>query len=456
MSDQTESLATSAERNVLGGIMLSCETLPPGLELLRPGDFVSPLHAIVFAAMLTLHAQHEPIDMVTVHGAVKNGGSDPRQGWPTFLAELTDATVTSANVEHYASIVKREARRRDAVAVFTRALHAARQEGADGDDVIIDAVTQLGILAAGREITRPVLMREVVSAEITAIGVRGTDLIPPGLPTGLAPLDNLLGGLCPGNLVIIASRPAMGKSSLALNIVTHVVTRRCKAVLLFSFEMTREEQAQRALAAEARTDFSRILVGKPNPDEWDRLTVAANTLHNDRFHIVDGAPVTIAEMRSIARAHAASHQLDLIVVDYLQQVVGTGDNREQEVSSISRGLKALAMELRIPVLAMAQLSRAVEGRSDKRPTLSDLRESGSLEQDANKVMFIYRDDYYHPDSDEPGVAEIGIAKNRNGPTGMVKLRWTGRHTRFDSLEDEDQHLPLAAHHNQEESHAELV
>ncbi len=442
---RSENLAESAERAVLGGILINCETLPPGLETLHPGDFAGAVHANIFAAMLRLHAQQEPIDMLTVQTTLSSE-APPRQGWTLYLAELTEGVPTAANVEYYAGIVRREARRRDALQVMTEAMDKVRREGADGDEVVTELVTQLGLIQQGRELTRPVTMRDLLAAELKAIEERGKRE-ETGLPTGFVALDRVLGGMRPGNLIILAARPSMGKSALATNILEHVATRRSKTGLLFSFEMTREEQVWRILAAEARADLRRIIRGTPNPDEWDRLYRVAPDLHTDRLAIVDKPALPIAEVRSIARTYAARQQLDLVIVDYLQLMRGEGDNREQEVASISRGLKALAMELRIPVIALSQLSRAVEARSDKRPMLSDLRDSGSLEQDANVVLFVYRDDYYHDDSDEPGVAEIAIAKNRNGPTGMVKLRWSGKHTRFDSLEEDQPALPYGGSSN---------
>lgn len=444
MSAPIDNLAATAERSVLGGILLSCESLPPGLELLRPGDFSNPMHAHVFAAMQMLHSKQEPIDTITVQALLTSEGTVPRQGWPVLLAELMESTATAANVEYYAVIVRREARRRDFLSVMTEAMGIARQEGVDGDDVIARAITQLGRVAEGRELTRPVLMRDLVRPELEAMERRRNEPEIVGLPTGFLPLDRRLGGLRPGNLIILAARPSMGKSAFATNMVAHQVTRHGKAALVFTFEMTREEVVQRMLASEARADLQRIITGRTNPDEVNRLTMAANRLFTEHIAIVDKPALPIAEVRSIARTHAARQQLDVIVVDYLQLMTGVGDNREQEVASISRGLKALAMELRIPIVALSQLNRSLEQRSDKRPMLSDLRESGSLEQDANVVLFLYRHGYYEPKCQDPDVTEIGIAKNRNGPPGKIKLKWTGNHTRFDPLDDDNSNMPLGA------------
>lgn len=440
-----ESLATTAERQVLGGLMLSGDVLPPGLETLRPGDFLSPLHATVFAAILELYARQEPIDQLTVHGAIREPGSAPREGWSVFLGNLTEEAVTTANVLHYAKLVRSESRRRDCLIVLNEALEKVKRESTDADEVMVEASRQLGLLAEGRELTKPVSMRELVSAGMKAIERRHEAKEPPGLQTGFAAVDRVIGGMRPGNLLLLAARPSMGKSALAQGIVDYVSVRAGKRVLWFSFEMSGEEIVDRGLAASGRVNLQRVISGALNDTDWPKLAHAAGRLHHSKTHVIDKGGLTIEEVRSISRTFAARNSdLGLIVVDYVQLMQGVGESREQVVSSISRGLKALAGELRIPVLALSQLNRALEQRNDKRPQLSDLRESGSLEQDANVVMFIYRDDYYDSETEHPGIAEIGVAKNRNGPTRMVKLRWTGEHCRFDSLEDDSPTLPYGA------------
>lgn len=441
---QTNTFDVEAERCVLGGILISAAPLPPAIELLSPGDFAHQKHADVFSAILEVHGRNEPVDELTVYKALVRKDGEQKKGWASFLAELTSEIPTAANVEYHAKIVRSEARRRDFLAVMTDAVKRASKPGIDSDEVIDEAIRQLGHLAAGRELIRPATLREIIRDEYRAIGNRHEHGVPPGLPTGFVALDRLLGGLQPGGVTIVAARPSMGKSAFASGVLNYL-QRMEKTGLLFTLEMTREEQAQRVFASEGRIDLNRIRRGNLNTDEFARLAETANRLNNERIGFVDTGGLSMAELRATSRQWAAQRGLDIIVVDYLQLLTGDGDNREQEVASISRGLKSLAKELRVPVIALSQLSRRVEERSDKRPMLSDLRESGSLEQDASQVIFIYRDDYYNPKSQEPGLAEIGVAKNRNGPTGMIKLRWTKEHTRFDSLDQDKQpELPNVA------------
>ncbi len=426
-------IAIEAEQSLLGAMMIDCAGVPVGVDTLRAGDFSDPVHAAVYSAALSLHERGEPVDVMTIRAEI--GSTKLRAGWESYVASLTELVATSANAAHYARIVRKEARRRDMLKACARAFEQAKAEGADGDEIMQGLTAYLAQLAEGRELTRPVTMRELVRAEFKAIEHRHEHGEVVGLETGFPALDRLLSGLEPAGLVIIGGRPSMGKSTLATNIVENMALRGGKRGLIFSLEMTSEEQAQRSIASEARVDLHRIRTGRLTENDWPRLAAAIGRLDTDQVALVNKGGIGVAELRSIARQYHARHPVDVIVVDYLQLMEGaSGDNREQEVASISRGLKALAMELRIPVIALSQLNRSVESRSDKRPLLSDLRESGALEQDASQVLFVYRDDFYNPKSQEPGVAEIGVAKNRNGPPGMVKLRWSGKFTRFDNME----------------------
>lgn len=437
--------AHDAERSVLGGILITCETIPPGLELLSPGDFADPRHAEVFAAMLRLAERREPIDTVTVRDECKALPA-PKDGWGVWLATLTESVATAANVGYWAQIVRREALRRDAIRATAEAIEKLKNADSKPEQVLVDFSTRLGALAAGRQLDRPRTARELVGPEIKAIERRASGEVT-GLPTGFAPLDNMLGGLDLSGLIVLGGRPSMGKSALATGIAQNVVLRGgdSGAALVFSLEMAAEQQVQRAIASEGRVNLNHIRRGKLNADAWDRVITSCAALNTDRLAYVDSVP-TISEIRGISRVFAAKHKLALIVVDYLQLVPPEDrhETREQQVAAVSRGLKALAMELRIPVLALSQLSRAVEMRQDKRPMLSDLRESGSLEQDASQVLFVYRDEYYFPDSKDRGLAEICAAKNRNGPTGTIKLRWAGAHTRFDAVDADQQTMRFGA------------
>lgn len=428
------SITHEAEQSLLAAVLADGKRMPPGLDKLRPGHFADPTHAALFRAAQSLDAKGEPIDEVTIKAEV--GAADVRKDLGSFLASLTEAVVTSANAPHYARIVIQESMRRDMRQACARAFDLAKHEGARADKIMEDLTLELARLEEDRETTRPVAMRELVRAEFKAIEHRFQHGEVLGMTTGFVALDRLLGGLEPSGLVIIGGRASMGKTTLATNIAENMVLRDNKRVLVFSLEMTRDEQARRSIASEARVELHRIRTGRLADYDWPKLAAAIGRLDTDRLLLVDKGGLSISELRSIARQSHSQQPLDAIVVDYLQLMGGAQarDGREQEVAAISRGLKALAMELRIPVIALSQLNRGVEGRSDKRPMLSDLRESGSLEQDASQVLLVYRDDYYHPDTDQPGIAEIIVAKNRNGPPGMVKLRWSGKFTRFESLE----------------------
>ncbi len=432
------SAIVEAERSVLGSVLIDCAPIPAGVDLLSPGDFADARHATVWAVALRLHQRNEPIDVVTVMAELGTSPA-PQGGWGSFLAGLMESTPTAANGEYWARIVRTEAMRRDAIRAATELLDGLKRADTKPDALVGDFSLRLGQLAAGRQRMRAVAMRELVTQEYTAMQTRGTAGIT-GLSTGFPDLDNKLGGFDVA-LVLIAGRPSMGKSALGTGIAQNIALRNDTGdVLVFSLEMAAQQQAQRAIASEGRVDLNAIRTGKLDPREWDRVAQACNLLNTDKIAVVDEMP-KVSEMRGIARAYAARRKLACIVVDYLQIVpFEDGDNREQQVASISRGLKALSKELGVPVIALSQLSRALEQRQDKRPMLSDLRESGALEQDADQILFVYRDEYYHPKSPDAGIAEIGIGKNRNGATGVVRLRWNGRFTRFDSLEQ--QRLPL--------------
>ena len=427
----------ATERSVLGSILIDCHGLPPAVGMVSPSDFLVQHHRLVFLAMLELSEDDEPIDLVTVADKLK-GQSTPKKGWTSFLAELTDEIPTSANVEHYANILRGQARRRDFVVVMSKALERSKDKSVDGDDLMSSAVSELCQLADQRAMTRPIPIKEIMKEEFKAIESRaGGEVL--GVPTGYHSLDELTGGLPNAGLIIVAARPSMGKSAFAAGLLRNTAIVGKRSGLLFSLEMTREEQADRFLALDARVDLRRIRSGKFRDADYPKMANAVSRIYESKIDIVDKGEMSILEIRSMARQHAARHDLDIVVVDYLQLMSGRGDNREQEVSSISRGLKALAMELRVPVVAISQLNRGVEARTEKRPMLSDLRESGGIEQDADQVLMLYREGYYakgddRPDPEYPEEVEVAVTKNRNGPTGMVKLLWTGIYTRFDSIE----------------------
>jgi replicative DNA helicase len=430
-----QSVAAEAERATLGGLLIATGEWPPEVERLTSDHFICPVRAKVFKAMMRLRAAEEPIDTLTAYGALAEGsGKPPKGGWAGYLSDLADKTPTAANLEHHAGLVLRECRRRDYVDAMGEAVEAAKIQGANADEIATAAIIRLGRISDGREIARPTPMREVIKAELEGIDDRRKTGEVIGHPTGFDDLDRLICGLVPGHLIVIAGRPSMGKSSFARNILTKLATTGRAGCLLFSLEMGQDEIGQAAIATEARVNLQRVRSGRLDKTQYEKIIAAMAALHTDRLAIVDRGDLSIAEIRTIARAYAARNPLGVVAVDYMQLVTGRGDNREQEIASISRGLKALGKELHVAVLALSQLNRGLEKRDDKRPRLSDLRESGAIEQDSDEVLFLYRDEYYNKSTEDRGIAEVGVAKSRNGPTGMVKLRWFGEFTRFESFE----------------------
>jgi replicative DNA helicase len=426
-------VALESERSLLGGLLISCNGWPPEAELLSPDHFSCPVRAKIFGAMARLKDANEPVDTITVLGELKHLGSPPKSGWATYLTELSNLTPTAANADHYATLVLRESRRRDYVDVMSEAVDSARKVGADADTIATGAAIELGHIADGRQIARPSSMKEIMRAEFADLGERLNSGSVIGHTTGFAGLDDLTCGLVPGHLIVIAGRPSMGKSSLVRNILVNLAMKHDVGSLLFSFEMSKEEIGQAAIASEGRVNLQKLRTADLTPPQYDRVVEGMAALNTNRLQIVDRPGMKISEIRTVARAFASRHPLGVIAVDYIQLAEGEGNNREQEIASISRGLKGLAKELRVAMIGLSQLNRGLEKRDDKRPKLSDLRESGSIEQDADEVFFLYRDEYYNRDTEEKGVAEVGIAKSRNGPTGMVRLKWFGEYTRFESF-----------------------
>jgi len=417
-----------AERGVLGGAMLEASAADEALSMLTDECFYDPKHRAIFAAIREVALRNEAVDELTV-GAVIKGES-------IYLSNLTLNTPTAVNVPYYAKIVLETAMQRQLIAAASEIQREAYNLPEGGAAALVDRagarISQISldheepIVASGRDIAKEQIKR--VEAARAGGGARG-------LKTGFADLDDKLGGLLPSNFVVLAARPSMGKTALATNIVSHVAGEG-RSALFFSLEMSTDEVGERILSADSRIDLNRLRHGHLGANDWPRLAAASNRLHLSGTYVVDKPSLGILEIRALSRRHKARHGLDLVVVDYLQLVTaGKGETREQEVAAISRGLKALAKELSIPVIALSQLNRGVESREDRRPRLSDLRESGAVEQDADVVLFVYRDDYYYGErSQDPGVAEIIIGKNRNGSTeGPVRLKWSGNFTRFDNL-----------------------
>ncbi len=425
--------SAEAEESVLGAVLLSSEAANVALEKLHPGDFYIPAHQSIFAAVTSLFDTNQPIDAVTVSEALRRNDALDSAGGPTYLAELLDAVPTASNIEHYAAIVEEHALRRRLQRVGGDVTQlATRME----DDIatVLDRAEQSVFAVSERRIGEglapidPLLGPAIEQAE--ELNRRGSHVT--GLPTGFRDLDRMLAGLHPSNLLIIAARPGMGKSSLALNIAQSAATSQDTPVAVFTLEMSREEVVSRMLCSAGRIDSQRLRSGQLTESDFTKLSNAASILYKKPIFVDDSPGLTVTEIRAKCRRMRRRPGLGLVIIDYLQLMQGSGqENRQQEIAAISRSLKNLARELNVPVIALSQLNRSMEQREDKRPRLSDLRESGSLEQDADVVMFIYRHEYYHPEAQETkGIAEVAIAKHRQGATGRVDMTFLPEFTLF--------------------------
>lgn len=431
-----------AEQAVLGAMLIDKEAIAKATEVLSADDFYREAHRVIFSAMLELYNKNEAVDMVTVTEILKRDNKLEDIGGIAYITSLANVVLTAANVKYHADIVAEKSVLRQLVRVSTE-IAAMGYEANDDVGTLLDTAESRILEISNRKKKadftpiNDILMDSVQSIESLLQNKGGLT----GLPAGFADLDKLTSGLHPSDFIILAARPSMGKTALALNIVQNVALRAHKviggeprSVAFFSLEMSKEQLVNRMLCAEAGIDSQRLRVGEMHDEDWTHLWDACDTMSRAKIYIDDTAGITAMEMRSRARRLKAEHGLDLIVVDYLQLMQGSGKrnnsgDRQQEVSEISRSLKALARELDVPVLALSQLSRSVESRQVKRPMLSDLRESGSLEQDADIVAFLYREDYYNPDTENKHT-ELIIAKHRNGPVDTVNLFFQKQFTKF--------------------------
>jgi len=421
-----------AEQSVLGAMMLSAEAMADVVEILEPDDFYRSANTKIYAALRNLFAHGEPVDVITAVDALRKGGILEEVGGRLYLADLVEQVPTPAGAAHYAKIVADAALRRRLIGAAADIIDSSYTGGNDADQIADDAEQRIYDVARREDKEETALMRDLVDrAMLDLEAIQKRESAYTGLPSGFSDLDDLTSGLQPGNLVVIAARPGVGKSSLAMNIARNVGVTGAP-VAVFSLEMSRYEIGMRLLCAEARVPWDRIRAKRVGPDDWTRVVAAGEVLHDAPLHIVDSGNVNIVDIRAKARRmHTGRQGLSLIIVDYLQLMTSPGarrpDNRQQEVAEISRSLKLLAKELHIPVIALSQLNRNPEARADKRPQLSDLRESGAIEQDSDVVMFIHRDD---GDQEKKREAELIISKHRNGPTGSVRLNFEPSLTQF--------------------------
>ena len=428
-----------AEEALLGSALLSRDAVSRLMEEVRPADFYSPSNQTVYEAMKGLFDTGKPIDTVTVSELIFKDSKNSTSINASYIARLVDNVPSSANFERYIEIVLEHSHRRKLLKASGRIELLAMAMDKEIHSVLDEAEQTIFTAsddAIGDGLVGVTDVLEGAIERIEEIENRGTGLS--GLPTYFTDLDNYLSGLQEGNLAVIASRPSMGKSSLALNIGTNVA-KEGKVVAFFSLEMTKEELVQRVLFSEAKVTSGDARKGQLGPEKWSRVVEAASKVNNLPLYFDDAPVITSTDIRAKSRRLKSAKNLDLIIVDYLQLMQSSsGDNRQQEIAEISRNLKNLARELKVPILALSQLNRAAEAREDKRPRLGDLRESGAIEQDADIVMMLYRDDYYNPGTDVPGVAEVNIVKNRSGMTGKVELFFSKEFTQFSNYSRQEQ------------------
>ena len=446
MQDRVPPQNIEAEQSVLGAMLIEKEAIPKVMEILRDTDFYREAHRVIFNAMLELYNKNEAVDMITVTEILKRDNKLEDVGGIAYVTSLANAVPTAANVTYHASIIEEKSILRQLVSVSTQIASMGYEANDDVKNIIDSAESKILEISNRKKTADFTPINEIVLDSFKSIeALMGNKNGLTGLPTGFEDLDNLTSGLHGSDFIILAARPSMGKTAFALNVVQNVAIRAAKkvggapkTVAFFSLEMSKEQLVQRMLCAEANIDSQRLRIGELRDEDWAMLINTADTLSSANIYIDDTAGITAMDMRSRARRLKAEHGLYLIVVDYLQLMQGSGKknnngDRQQEVSEISRSLKALARELDVPVIALSQLSRSVEARQVKRPMLSDLRESGSLEQDADIVAFLYREDYYNPETENKNITELIIAKHRNGPVDTVNLFFHKQYTKFVGL-----------------------
>jgi len=427
-----------AEQSILGGILLENSSINSAVEILSKDDFYSEAHRKIFSIIIELSENNEPVDLITLSNALKDKSMLDSVGGTSYLASLVDNVPSAANVVNYAKIVKEKAILRGLICSATEIIDSCYSTGSEVD-VVLDKAEHSIFEISQNKIRRSFSpIRDIVKDTFKSIEALYTSKETiTGVPTGFDRIDDLTSGLQKSDLIIIAGRPSMGKTAFALNIAQFAAMEIKIPVAIFSLEMSKEQLAFRLLASEAKVDSQKMRKGHLGETDWPKLTTAAGRLSEAPLFIDDTAAITVLEMKAKSRRMAAESGLGLIVVDYIQLMRADGyrDNREQEISEISRSLKALAKELKVPVIALSQLNRQVEVRTGRRPQMADLRESGAIEQDADVIAFIYRDEVYNKSDDNPekGTAEIIIAKQRNGPTDTIKLAFLEKFTSFENL-----------------------
>jgi replicative DNA helicase len=422
-----------AEQSVVGSMIIDRDAIVTASEIINSDDFYQSQYRVLFDSMVELYNEGKPVDLITLQDRLKEKDVPPEISSLEFVSNLVTAVPTSANVKYYANIVSEKAMLRKLIKANEEIMNTCYLGKEPLEDILGDTEKKIFELVQKRNSGDYVSIKDVVLSALDKIEKSSKNKgVVTGVPTGFIDLDYKMSGFQPSDLILIAARPSMGKTAFVLNIAQHMAFKSNVTTAVFSLEMSKEQLVNRLLSLESNVDSQNIRTGNLSDDDWAKLIEGAGTIGKSNLIIDDTPSISISELRSKCRKYKLEYNLGIIIIDYLQLMTGSGksESRQQEISDISRSLKGLARELHVPVVALSQLSRAVEQRPDKRPMMSDLRESGAIEQDADVIMFIYRDEYYNKDSDNKGMAEIIIAKQRNGPIGTVDLVWMPNYTRF--------------------------
>ena len=429
---------TEAEQAVIGSMLTDKDAIISAIEVLKEEDFYREDNRVIYNAILNLYNRAEPVDIITLKSELSSMGKLEAVGGLEYLAELPDKVPTTANVDKYIKIVEEKSILRNLLRTANEIIKLGYDETQEVDVIMDQAEKKIFDTIQSRNQKGYASIKDILVDTFTQLEqLYNQKQHITGVPTGFADLDYKTAGLHSSDLILVAARPAMGKSAFALNIASNAATKGNTPVAIFSLEMSKEQMTNRILCSEAMVDSNKVRTGKIEDEDWKKLAIASGQLSESQIFIDDTPGISIMEIRAKCRKLKLEKNIGLVVIDYLQLVQGSGKrgaSREQEISEISRSLKILAKEINVPVIALSQLSRAPEQRPDHRPMLSDLRESGAIEQDADIVMFLYRDDYYNEDSEKKNIAEVIIAKHRAGSTGTVELLWLGNYTKFANIE----------------------
>ena len=427
-----------AEQAVIGSMLTDKDAISSAIEILKPEDFYREDNKIIYEAIINLYNRAEPVDIITLKTELQTMKQLEAIGGLEYIAQLPDKVPTTANVEQYIKIVEEKSALRTLIKTANDLITLGYDQTQEVEDILDTAEKRIFDVIQNRNQKGYSSIKDILVESFTQLEqLYNQKQHITGIPTGFADLDYITAGLHPSDLVIVAARPAMGKSAFALNIATNAAVRANTPVVIFSLEMSKEQMTNRILCSEAMVDSNKIRTGKIEDNDWTKLAEASGALSTSQIFIDDTPGISVMEIRAKSRKLKLEKNIGLIVIDYIQLVQGSNKkngSREQEISEISRSLKILAKEIGVPVIALSQLSRSVEQRPDHRPLLSDLRESGAIEQDADIVMFLYRDEYYNEDTEKKNIAEVILAKHRAGNTGTIELAWLGNYTKFVNLE----------------------